>query len=509
MSDAEHDVELLLDRVTPAAVEAPPWPELVGRAQRRRRRRHLALGAVGAAVLLALVGVVATVADRSDEVRVVDDGGPGTTFGLPSLVEELGLDLVTGREHVYPAALAGDGGQVAPYTEPEAVVADFARWTLRWPDPVEIEVLDDERAEVGHPATGRAVSMELGRDADGGWVVERAGDRLVVDPATGAPIVARPSGTAAVLLAAADSSGGSGTGFETTPGDRLPVERWAPLDGTAIVVAASYDAEGRIVEIATARDEDLEPPPLRSPRLVLDSLQLRGVAGVIDESEPTGLVITIGDFDGDSEFRHASTVVVSAVPPWPSRVAGRIEPDPVEVAGYEADVVTEDLSGTRWLQVYLDELTVLVEDGPSAEAIIAAIVSPDDLSDPEAVRFDSIGDSLREVARTPYGTEPVVLLTSEPAGGEQSLLVTADRGPQFGGGGRFERIERGVAFGGGWLGELPATDGRPDSLVLTWEATWGTWVTLIASGYAEEQLLGLADAIELVDRATWDDTYGP
>ncbi|MEM9714177.1 MAG: hypothetical protein AAGA17_18290, partial [Actinomycetota bacterium] len=61
----------------------------------------------------------------------------------------------------------------------------------------------------------------------------------------------------------------------------------------------------------------------------------------------------------------------------------------------------------------------------------------------------------------------------------------------------------------GWLGELPATDGRPDSLVLTWEATWGTWVTLIASGYAEEQLLGLADAIELVDRATWDDTYGP
>ncbi len=281
------------------------------------------------------------------------------------------------------------------------------------------------------------------------------------------------------------------------------------LDQAEIVVAASYDADGRVIELATARDEDLEPPPLRYPLLVLDSLQLRGSAGVVDGSEPTGLMITMGEFSGDSEFDHAATLFVSEQAPWPGVIFGQVEPDPVEFGGFDADLIIEDFTGERWIQVLPDDLTVLIQDVPMAEEIIESMRLPEDSSDPGRVRFGNLPADLREVARTPYGIHPTAFLASEPSDGDRSLLIYASQGPQFGSDGRFERIERGVAFGGGWLGELPGIDGGPDSSVLTWEATWGTWLTVIASGYDEEQMIELADAIELVDRATWEDTYGP
>lgn len=508
MSDAERDVELLLDRVTPEAIEAPPWDELVEGARRRRTLRQTTIGAAAAVVMVLVVGVVAVALDADDEVRVVDDRAPDTTFGLPSVVEELDLNLDTGFRHVYPPELVG--GEVEPYGDPEAVIADFARSMLRWPEPVEVEVLGSERAEVRHPATGRSVALTLGRDDEEGWVIDRVGGALAIDPDTGTPVVERPDGTVAILVADADlsGSGGSGWGVETTPGDPLAVDRREPVDDAAIVVAASYDAQGRVIEIATARDDDLEPPPLRYPFLVLDSLELSGSAGVVDEADPTGVMITMGDFSGDSEFEHAADLYVSAQAPWPGVIFGEVEPEPVEFGGYDADVIVEELTGTRWIQVLGDELTVLIQDGPFAEEIIESMRLPEMGADPDRVRFDTEG-SVREVARTPYGTDPTVLLFSEPSDVERTLLITADRGPQFGRAGTFQRIERGVASGGGWLGVLPGGDRQPNALVLTWEATWGTWLSVVASGYTEEQLLELADAIELADRATWEDTYGP
>ncbi|MEO1062444.1 MAG: hypothetical protein AAFZ07_13590 [Actinomycetota bacterium] len=512
MSDAEHDVELLLDRVTPDAVPSIELPILRGRAMRRRRRRRLLqAGALGGVLVLAGVGLAVVAGDDADEVGVVDDDGPATTFGLPSITEELGLDLSTGFEHVYPPELVGDG-QVDPYPDSRAVIADFARWVLRWSEAVEIEVADDERAEVSDPSTGRSVIVELGRDADGGWVVVRAGGPLAIDPGSGAPVVARPGGTVAVLVASAEAGGfgGTGTGFDTTPGEPLVVERAGPVDDAAIVVAASYDADGRVIEIATARDEDLEPPPLRYPLLVLDSMQVSGASLAPQLESGEGDRIVVGTFTDDATFDEPVVLFVSATPPWPGQVAGELQPSTMTVAGYEADVVVDDLSGTRFLQTAVDELFVLIEDRPSTETILESLEVAAGATDATALRILPGGpDQIRTVDRSVYGAEQGVVLVSGRGVGGRSFSVIADRGPYLGLDGRFRRLDRGGALGDGWVGDLPETEASAASIVVAWEATWGTWLTLSATGYSESEVLELAGAIELVDRSEWEAVYGP
>ncbi len=505
MSDAEHDVELLLDRVTPDDVEPVSLPVLRDRVARRRRRRRLAGAAATAGVLaIGAVGIAVRRSDSAEPIRAVGEGGVTTPTVTPDQAE---LDLPIGATQVFPSDMVPAEAEVPRYGSAEELLADFARIVLGW----DAALVDVDRGAVTDPVTRRTVEVELSSSEDEGWVIERAGDRLVLDELTGDLVVPRPEGVAAIAFAYGESVGPSGGGgsAEAAAGDPTPIRPGADLGQAEIVVAASYDAEGRAIEIATARDEDLEPPPLRYPLLILDSLQLRGSVGVVDGTEPTGLMITIGDFGGDSEFEHAATLFVSEEAPWPGVIFGEVEPDPVDFGGYDADVIIEELTGERWIQVLPDELTVLIEDGPFAEQIIESMRLPEDSSDLDRVRFGSLPDTFREVARTPYGTGPTVALVSEPTDDDRGLLVYADRGPQLGRDGRFERIELGVAFGGGWLGEVPGVDGRPDSSVLTWEASWGTWLTVVASGYDDEQLIELAGAIELVDRSTWEATYGP